>query len=299
MKYAIMSIRKIILSSVQSLSHVWLFVTLWTTVRQASLSITNSWSPPKSMSIESVMPSNHLILCHPLLVLPSSFPSIRVFSNESALRVRQPKFWSFSFNISPSNEHPGLISFKMDWLDLLAVQGTRKSLLQHHSSKTSVLWCSACFTVQLSHLYITTGKTRALTIRTFVGKVISLLSRLVISFPPRSKRLLISWLKSPSAVILDHRKTKPDTISTVFSSICHEVMGPDAMILVFWMLSFKPTFSLSSFTLIKRLFSSSSLSAIRVVSYGTSEYSEKPKQLWETTKWKTSHFPISSSNIRI
>ena len=127
MKYAIMSIRKIILSSVQSLSHVWLFVTLWTTVRQASLSITNSWSPPKSMSIESVMPSNHLILCHPLLVLPSSFPSIRVFSNESALRVRQPKYWSFSFNISPSNEHPGLISFKMDWLDLLAVQGTQES----------------------------------------------------------------------------------------------------------------------------------------------------------------------------
>ena len=162
------------------------------------------------MSIESVMPSNHLILCHALLLLPSIFPSIRVFSNESALRIRWPKYWSFSFNISPSNEHPQLISFRMDWLDLLAVQGTLKSLLQHHSSKTSVLRCSAFFMVQLSHPYMTTGKTIASTRQTFVGKVISLLfnmlSRLVITFLPRSKRLLISWLRSPSAVILETPK---------------------------------------------------------------------------------------------
>ena len=150
-------------SSVQSLSHVWLFVTPWTAARQASLSITNSQSLPKLMSIESVMSSNHLILCRPLLLLPSIFPSIRVFSNESALCMRWPKYWSFSFNISPSNEHPGLISFRMDWLDVLAVQGTLKSLLQHHSSKASVLRHSALFTVQLSHSYMTTGKTIALT----------------------------------------------------------------------------------------------------------------------------------------
>ena len=148
--------------SVQSLSHVWLFVTPWTAARQASLSITNSWSPPKPMSIESVMPSNHLILCCPLF-LPSIFPSIRVFSNESAFRIRCPKYWSFSFNISPSNEHPGLISFRMDWLDLFAVQGTLKNILQHHSSKASILRCSAFFIVQLSHPYMTTGKTIALT----------------------------------------------------------------------------------------------------------------------------------------
>ena len=153
------------------------------------------------------MPSNHLILCHPLLLLPSIFHSIRVFSNESALHIRWPKYWSFSFNISPSNEHPGLICFRMDWLDLLAVQGTLKSLLQHHSSKASILWCSAFFIVQLSHLYMTTGKTIALTRWTFVDKVMSLLfnmlCRLVITFLPRSKRLLISWLQSPSAVILE------------------------------------------------------------------------------------------------
>ena len=154
-------------SSVQSLSCIRLFVTPWTAARQASLSITNSRSPPKPMSIESVMPSNHLILCHPLLLLPSIFPSIRVFSNESALRM--------SFNISPSNEHPGLISFRLDWLDLLAVQGTLKSLLQHHSSKSSILQGSAFFIVQLSHLYVTTGKTKALARWTFVGKVMSLL----------------------------------------------------------------------------------------------------------------------------
>ena len=163
------------ISSVQSLSPVWLFATPWTTAHQASLSITNSQSPSKPISIESVMPSNHLILCHSLLLLPSIFPSIRVFSNESALCMRWPKYWSFSFNISPSNEHPQLISFRMDWLDLLAVQGTLKSLLQHHSSNASILWRSAFFTVQLSHPYMTTGKTIALTRRTFVGKIMSLL----------------------------------------------------------------------------------------------------------------------------
>ena len=161
------------------------------------------------------MPSNHLILCCPLLLLPSIFPSIRVFSNESALRSRWPKYWSFSFNISPSNEHPGLISFRVDWLDLLVVQGTLKSLLQYHSSKASILWCSAFFMVQLSHPYTTTGKTIALTRQTFVGKVMSLLfnmlSRLVITFLPRSKCLLISWLQSPPAVILEPRKIKSDT----------------------------------------------------------------------------------------
>ena len=176
-------------SSVQSLSRVQLFATPRIAARQASLSITNSRSSPTPMSIESVMPSNHLILCHPLLLLPSIFPSIRVFSNESALCSRWPKYWSFSFNISLSNEHPGLISFRMDWLDLLAVQGTLKSLLQHHSSKASILQCSAFFIVQLSHPYMTTGKIIALTRWTFVGKVMSLLfnmlSRLVITFLPR------------------------------------------------------------------------------------------------------------------
>ena len=162
------------------------------------------------------MPSNHLIFYHPLLLLPSIFPNIRVFSNESALRIRWPKYWSFSFNISPSNEHPGLISFRMDWLDLLAVQGTLKSLLQHHSSKASILQCSAFFIVQLSHPYMTTGKTIALTKWTFVEKVIFLLfhmlSRLVIAFLPRSKCLLISWLQSPSAVILEPKKLKSLTL---------------------------------------------------------------------------------------
>ena len=176
------------------------------------LSITNSQGPPKPMSIESVMPSNHLILCHPLLLLPSIFPSIGVFSNESALRIRWPKTGSFSFNISPSNEHSGLISFRMDWLDLLAVQGTLKSLLQHHSSKASILLHSAFFIVQLSHPYMNTGKTIALTRWTLVDKVMSLLlnmlSWLVITFLPSSKRLLISWLQSPSAVILEPRKKK-------------------------------------------------------------------------------------------
>ena len=201
---------------------------------------------PGPMSIELVMPSSHFILCCPLLLLLLIFPSIRVFSNESTLRMRCPKYWSFSFNIGPYNEHPGLISYRMDWLDLLAVQRTLKSLLQHHSSKASILRCSAFFTVQLSHPHMTTGKTIALTRQAFVGKVMPLLfnmlSRLVITFLPRSKCLLISWLQSPSAVILEPPKIKSATVSIVSPSICHEVMGPDAMILVFWMLSFKPFF---------------------------------------------------------
>ena len=199
-------------------------------------SITNSWSSPRLMSIESAMPCSHLILCHPLLLLPPIPPSIGVFSNESALCIRWPKYWSFSFSISPSNEHPGLISFRMNWLDLLAVQGTLKSLLQHHSLKASILQCSAFFTVQLSHPYMTARKTIALTRRTFVDKVMSLLfnllSSLVVAFLPRSKCLLISWLQSPSAVFLEPKKIKSDTVSTVSPFICHEVMRPDAMILV-------------------------------------------------------------------
>ena len=198
------------ISSVQSLSRVWLFGTPWTAARQAFLSFTISRNWLKLMSIESVMPFNRLILCHPLFLLSSIFPSIRIFSNESALRISWPKNWSFSFNISPSSEHPRLISFRMDWLDLLAVQGTHKSLLQHHSSKASILQYSAFFIVQLSHTYMTTGKTIALTRWTFFGKVMSLLlnmlSRLVITFLPRSKCLLISWLQSPSAVILEPKK---------------------------------------------------------------------------------------------
>ena len=182
------------LQSVQSLSCVRLFVTPWTAARQASLSITNSQSPPKLMTIESVISSNHLLLCHPLLLLPSIFPSIRAFSNESAFHIRWPKYWSFSFSISPSNEYSGLISFMMDLLDLLAVQGTLKSLLQHHSSKASILRCSAFFIVQLSHPYRITGKTTALTRWMFVGKIMSLLfnmlSRLVITFLPKSKNIL-------------------------------------------------------------------------------------------------------------
>ena len=179
---------------VQSPSNVQLFATAWAEALQASLSFTISWSLLKLMSIELVMPSNHLILCHPLLLLPSIFPSIQVFSNEFTLRIRWPKYCSFSFNIGPSNEYSGLISFRMDWLDLLAVQGSLKNLLQHHSSKTSILWCSAFFIVQLSHPQMTPGKTIALTIQAFVGKVMSLffnmLSRLVITFLLRSKHLL-------------------------------------------------------------------------------------------------------------
>ena len=182
----------------------------WTATHEASLTNTNSRSLLKLTSVDSVTPSNHLILCHPLLLLPSIFPSIRIFSNESFVHIRWPKYWSFSFNISPSNEYSGLISFRMDWLDLLAVQENFKSLLHHHSSKASILQCSAFFIVQLSHPYTTTGKTIVLTRQTFVGKVMPLffnmLSRLVITFLLRRKHLLISWLQSPSAVILEPKK---------------------------------------------------------------------------------------------
>ena len=209
--------------SVQSLSHVQLFETLWTAARQASLSNTNSQNLLKLMSIKSVMPSNHLILCWSLLFLPSIFPSIKVFSNESALHIRWPKYWSFSFSISPSNEYSGLISFRMDWLDVLAFQGSLKSS-PHYSSKASILQLSAFFIVQISHPHMTSGKTIALTRWTFVDKVMSLLfhllSMLVIVFLPRSKHLLISWLQSPSAVILEPPKLKSVTVSIVSPSIC-------------------------------------------------------------------------------
>ena len=197
----------------------------------------NSRSLLRLKSIELVMPSNHLILCLPLLLPPSVFASIRVFSSESVLHIRFPKYWSFSFSISPSSEYSGLISFRMDCLDLLSVQGTLKSLLQHHSLKASIFQCSAFFMVQLSHPYMTTGKIIALTPCTFVGKVMSvlfnMLSRLVIDFLPRSKCLLISWLQSPSAVIWEPKKIKSVIVSIVSPSICHEVMGPDVMIFVF------------------------------------------------------------------
>ena len=190
---------------------------------------------------DAIQPSHPLSSPSPPAPIPYS---IRLFSNESTLCMRWPKYWSFSFSVSLSKEHPALISFRMDWLDLLAVQGTLKSLPQHHSSKASILWCSAFFIVQLSHSYMTTGKTIALTRWTFVGKVMSLLfnmlSRLVITFFPRSKHLLISWPQSPSAVIFEPPKIKSDTVSTVSPTISHEVMGPDAIIFVFWMLSFKP-----------------------------------------------------------
>ena len=200
------------------------------------LSITSSKSLLKLMPIELAMPSSHLILCRPLLLPPSIFPSIRVFSNESVLCIRWPKYWSFSFSISPSNEYSGLISFRMNWLDLLAVQGTQR-LLQHHSSKASILRHSAFFIVQLSHPYMTPGKTIASTRWTSVGNVMSLLfnmlSRLVIAFLPRSKHLLISWLQSPSTMILEPQNIKSVMVSSASQSICHEVIGPDAMILVF------------------------------------------------------------------
>ena len=224
-------------SSVQLLSRVRLLTTPCTATHQTSLSITNSWSLFKLMSIDSVMPFNHLMLCRPLFLLPSIFPSVRVFSNESFIPIRWPKYWSFSFNISPSNEHPGLISFRMDWLDLLAVQGMLKSLLQHHSSKAAILWHSAFFLVRLSHPYMTTGKTIAFTRWTFVGKVMSLLfnvlSRLVIKFFPRNKRVLISWMQSPSSVILEQKKNKVCQCFFCFPTYFHEVMRPYAMILVF------------------------------------------------------------------
>ena len=237
-------ISSVFYQSVSSGAQSCLFATPRTAACQASLSNTNSRSLLKLMSIELVMLSNHLILCHPLLLPPSIFPSIRVFSSDSLLCIRWPKYRSFSFIISPSDEYSGLVSFRMDWLDLLAVQGTLKHLLQHHSSKASILQHSAFFIVQLSHPYMTIGKTIALTRQTFVGKVMSLLlnmlSRLVITFLPRSKCLLISWLQSPSAVILEPQKIKSVTVSTVSPSICHEVMGPDAMILVWSMFYTQP-----------------------------------------------------------
>ena len=224
-------------SLVQSLSLVQLFVTPWTAVCQASLFITSYQSLLKLMSIELVMLSNHLILCCPLLLLSSILHSLKVFFNESVLHIRQPKYWSFSFCISPSNEYAGLISFRIGWFYLLSVQGTVKSLLQYCSSKASILQRSAFFTVQLSHPYMTTGKTIALSRWTFIGKVVSLLlnmvPRLVITFLPRSKFLLILWLQSPYSVILEPPKINSDTVSTVYPSISHEVMGPDAMIFVF------------------------------------------------------------------
>ena len=193
-----------------SAAQLYLTVTTWTAAHLASLSVTNSWSLLRLMSIKSVMPSNHLILCCTLFFLPSIFPSIRVFSSESFLCIRWPKYWSVSYRISPSNEYSGLISFRIDWFDLLGIQGTLKGLLQHHSSKASILWCSAIFIVKLSHPYMTTGKTITLTRRTFVGKVMSLLfnmlSRLVITFLPKSRHLLISWQQSPSVVILEPKK---------------------------------------------------------------------------------------------
>ena len=257
--------------------------------------------PPELVQTHVHWVSNVIQPSHPLLtllLLPSIFPSIRVFSKESVLCIRWPECWSFSFSISPSNEYSGLISFRMDLLDLLAVQGTLKSLLQHHSSKASILWQSAFFTVQLSHPYMTTGKTIALTRQTFVDKVMSLminmLSMLVITFLPRSKHLLISWLQSPSAVILEPKKIKSATVSTVSPSICHEVMGPDAVIFIFWMLSFKPAFSLSSFTFFKRLFSSSLLSAIRVVS---SAYLRLLIFLWAVNTMYNDHDRPSENQI--
>ena len=221
------------------------------------------------MFVDSVIPSNHLICCHPRLLPPSIFPSIRIFSNESSLHIRWPKYWSFRFSISPSNKYSGLISFRIYWFDLLAVQGSLKSLFQHHNLK-SITWCSAFFIVQPSLLYLTTGKTVAMTIWTSISKMISLLfnvlSRFVTAFLPRSKCLLISWLYSPSAVTLESKKIKSVTVSTFSPSICHQVMGLHAVIFAFWMLSFKPVFSVSSFTFINRVFSSSLFPAIKVVS---------------------------------
>ena len=223
----------------QSLSHVWFFVSPWNAACQASLSFTMSQSLLKFMSIELVMLSNHLILCHPLLFLPSIYPSIRVFCNEWTLRIRWPKYWSFSFSISPSNEYSGLMSFRMDWFDLFAIQGTLKRLLQH----------SAFFMVQLSYQYMTAGKTIALTRWIYVIKVMSLLfntlSMFIVAFLPRNKCLLISWLQSPSIVISELKKIKSATIFIFYQSICHEVMGLDAVILVFSKLSFKFLFYLS------------------------------------------------------
>ena len=224
-------------SSLQLVSHVWLFVTPWTIACQASLSINNSWSLLKLMSIESVKPSNHLILCRPLLLLPSIFPSIRDLSNESVLHISWPRYWSFSYSISPFNEDSGLISFRMDWFDFLAVQGTLKSLLQHHSSKASILRCSALFMIQLSHEYMTTGKTIDLTRCTCVGKIVTLLfnmlSRFVIAFLPRSKHFFYFMTALTICSDFGAQENKSLTVSIVSPSICHKVMGLDAMILVF------------------------------------------------------------------
>ena len=247
------------LAVAQPHSHLWDLrdETPQTAAHQASPSIANSWSLLKLVSIESVMPSSGPVLCHPLPLLSAIFPSIRNFSNELAPPIRWPKYWTFSFSISASNEYSGLISFRTDRFDLFAVQETLNSLLQHHSSKVSTLRCSVFFMVQLSYPYVTTGKTIALTRWTFVGKVMSLLfnmlSRLVITFLPRSKHLLVSWLRSPSAVTMETTKRKSVPVSILSPSICQEVMGPDAIIFVIWMLNFKPAFSLSSFTFIKRL----------------------------------------------
>ena len=223
-----------LLEVIQSVNCVQLFVIPWTAAGQASLSFIISWSLLKLMLIELVMPSNNLILCCPFLLLLSIFSSIRVFSKESALCIRWPKYW-FSFSISPSSEYSGLISFRIDWLDLLAVQGTLNSLFQNHLSKASIVWHSASFMVWHSHPYMTTGKTIALIIWMFVGKVMSLLFnmlfRLVIAFHPRIKHLLILWLQSTSAMILEPKKIKSVTVSIVSPSICHEVMGPDAILL--------------------------------------------------------------------
>ena len=269
-----LSVSLVQFSWVQLLSHVRLFATPWTAAGQASLSITNSWSLLKLKSIESVMPFrpfrplSSCLHLH-LLLLPSVFPSIRIFSNESALHIRWPKYRSFSFSISPSNEHSGLIPLRMDWLDLLTVQGTQDSspIPQFKSNNSSELSFLYSQTLTSIHDY---WKTIALIRQTFVGKVMSLLfnmlSRLIITFLPRSKCLFLSWLQSPSRVILEPPKIKSATVSTLSPSICHEVMGLDARLFVFWMLSFKPTFSLSSFIFIKRLLSSSSLSAIKLVS---------------------------------
>ena len=233
-------------SVIQSLCHFWLFATPWPAVcLQSSLSFTISRSLLKLLSIESVMPSNHLILCHPLCLLPSIFPSVRVFSTESALRIRWPKYWSFIFNIRTFSEYSGLIPLRIGWFHLLAIWETLESspVPQFKSINSSVLSLRYGPTLTSIHDYF---KNLALTRWTFVGKVMSLLfnklSRLVIAFLPRSKGRLISWLQSPSAVILESKKIKSLTVSIVSSSICHEVMGPDAMILVFWMLNFKPLF---------------------------------------------------------
>ena len=205
-------------------------MTTWTAAHQASLSFTISWSLLKFKSTESVMPSKHLILYHPLLLLPSIFPSIRIFSSKLSLCIRWQKYWSFSFSICPSNEYSGLTSFRMDWFDLLAVQGTLKSLLQHHSSKVSILWHLIFFLVLLSHPYMTTGKPIALTRWAFISKLMSMLfnmlSRFLIAFLPRNERLLISWLQSPSTVNFEPKKIKSVTVSIVSPTICHEVMGP-------------------------------------------------------------------------